>query len=1115
MKLTRRMLTLAALAGGIIAGAVMLAMWLAGGSSGAVLANGAPVIVGFDMDPTGTPANSCPDDGTNCTLGTIQECKYIASPGEVTFDVFLDGLPLGESILGFGYVIGEDDSQSVGLVTDCDHEDATINLIAQPGSSTLSFSGLCNGTVSVLGYSAQMGDLGAAEWNTPYTQGTLGRYTVDVASNGLYFLTLNEVLLGNDGSNDLCTTYEGGCEFHDGTLLGPGGYYGTIAVGEPCPVYADVYIDSQTVYADDCSTPITEMPVNTNTDVCLRKVLRQEQQPTLDVSVTPSVPTPPTGCTAVWQSGDLTATLPINTDVTADEIYRLNCTTPSTHSFGFSNTVAITTGGIVDPNRSNDLNIPVNKNIDVTAVSDMSLAQAAFENDCFTALPVPFEIPQGTNYDICVVKTITNGGPYTTGTVDVSFNQSGTPPAGGDCTITRTSGPTTAGISGVSGYVYEHWRLRCNNTDTNRDFIISNAVTVTEPHVTDPDGIPGDTDQLTVTVDVTATADAQIASWVWPDEMPSVPGNQKLVVTGVAENLVIPETLDVDPANSTYGGASIGVDIDFAALISGGCALGVPTGPTSATLPMDGTPVNHSHTFSVTLNSGDSCGVSIDKTIDINTPGVGESDIGDNTAGDDIDLVLDTDGDTVPDNYGSLNDNCDDVSNPSQANLDGDALGDACDPDDDGDTICDPGESDASCTGSDNCPRIPNTGQENQDGDAYGDVCDSDRDGDGISNTDETACGSDPDDDESTCEVCDGVDNDKDGSVDESFPDTDTDGVADCVDSDDDNDTIADGSDNCPLTANPDQLDSNADGIGDACSGDDDGDTLIDAQDNCPTVANADQLDTDEDGEGDACDDDDDNDEVLDIEDNCPLVMNADQTDTDGDGLGDACDDDDDGDGETDDEEIACGSDPLDANSTCEGGVATPTPTATVEPTPEATPTEIPVEDICAPLLPGTYAGTVRLDGVPAPDGTVLRALIGDTEWADTLVTGGLYAMEIPETMPTVKPCFEGGTVTFAVAGYVCEPSVQWMAGLQANVDVTCTLAAPPPAGVTPTPTTPAGVTPTPEVTRTPAAPPSTGSGGLFGGGGVPWATGLAALGVLTMLLTAVGLSRGARRRVE
>ena len=40
---------------------------------------------------------------------------------------------------------------------------------------------------------------------------------------------------------------------------------------------------------------------------------------------------------------------------------------------------------------------------------------------------------------------------------------------------------------------------------------------------------------------------------------------------------------------------------------------------------------------------------------------------------------------------------------------------------------------------------------------------------------------------------------------------------------DDDNDSVADGSDNCPFTANTDQFDFDGDGYGDACDGDVDG----------------------------------------------------------------------------------------------------------------------------------------------------------------------------------------------------------------------------------------------------------------------------------------------------
>jgi hypothetical protein len=57
-------------------------------------------------------------------------------------------------------------------------------------------------------------------------------------------------------------------------------------------------------------------------------------------------------------------------------------------------------------------------------------------------------------------------------------------------------------------------------------------------------------------------------------------------------------------------------------------------------------------------------------------------------------------------------------------------------------------------------------------------------------------------------EVCDGIDNNCDGNIDEGFTDTDHDGQADCVDTDDDNDTVPDATDNCPLISNAGQAET-------------------------------------------------------------------------------------------------------------------------------------------------------------------------------------------------------------------------------------------------------------------------------------------------------------------
>jgi photosystem II stability/assembly factor-like uncharacterized protein len=119
--------------------------------------------------------------------------------------------------------------------------------------------------------------------------------------------------------------------------------------------------------------------------------------------------------------------------------------------------------------------------------------------------------------------------------------------------------------------------------------------------------------------------------------------------------------------------------------------------------------------------------------------------------------------------------------------------------------------------------------------------------------------------------------------------------VVDGITPDDDGDGVGNTVDNCPLTANADQLDTDGDGLGDVCDDDDDNDGVLDINDNCPLTANADQADDNGDGIGNVCDTD--NDTILNADDNCPLTANTDQADFDNDGIGDVCDPDADNDG--------------------------------------------------------------------------------------------------------------------------------------------------------------------------------------------------------------------------
>lgn len=236
------------------------------------------------------------------------------------------------------------------------------------------------------------------------------------------------------------------------------------------------------------------------------------------------------------------------------------------------------------------------------------------------------------------------------------------------------------------------------------------------------------------------------------------------------------------------------------------------------------------------------------------------------------------------DGKGDNSDNCFYVANSSQANIDGDEYGDACDGDIDGD---------GRLNEDDVFPTNPLEWAD-LDGDGIGDNSDPDKDGDGHNNNAD-AFPIDP---------AEWSDIDGDGVGDNSDPDRDGDGHNNENDafpndpsewSDVDGDGVGGNQDNCPTVSNSGQYDQDGDGIGSACDSDKDGDGYPNISDAFPNNP-AEWADLDGDGKGDNSDPDRDGDGHNNGSDAFPNNP-SEWSDIDGDGIGDNSDPDVDGDG--------------------------------------------------------------------------------------------------------------------------------------------------------------------------------------------------------------------------
>ena len=110
--------------------------------------------------------------------------------------------------------------------------------------------------------------------------------------------------------------------------------------------------------------------------------------------------------------------------------------------------------------------------------------------------------------------------------------------------------------------------------------------------------------------------------------------------------------------------------------------------------------------------------------------------------------------------------------------------------------------------------------------------------------------------------------------------------------------------------------------------------------------------------------------------------------------------------------------------------VATPEPMSTPNPTPTpvptAAPTAVPLPPVNNTVVPHAFVGTVTIDGVIAPDGTVVTAWIQEFSVPvdQAVVNAGSYLIQVPQYG---SASFAGMTVTFKVGSLDAQETAVWM----------------------------------------------------------------------------------------